>query len=196
MALDSVYLSRVVPFNLSQVLTLFFLCLLPIACYLVAGGPLGKIPGPLSARLSRAWMVKHSWQGNMHRTMIDLHKKHGKLVRTGPNEVSVSDLSAIKQIYGVGTKFRKSDWYSVWQGHRKFDLFAERDEGIHGRQRRLVSRIYSMESLKDLEMYVNDAVSHLMTKMLERKGQSIDMGLFVQLFAFGQYLFKIWTSLP
>ena len=32
--------------------------------------------------------------------MIDLHQRYGKLVRTGPNEVSVSDLAAIKKIYG------------------------------------------------------------------------------------------------
>lgn len=79
----------------------------------------------------------------------------------------------------------KSDWYSVWQGHRKFDLFAERNEGIHGSQRRLVSRIYSMDSLKDLEIYVDDAVSHFMAKMREMQGQNVNMGLWVQLFAFG-----------
>jgi hypothetical protein len=49
----------------------------------------------------------------MHRTMITLHAKHGKLVRTGPGKVSVSDLTAIKKIYSAGTNFRKSDWYSV-----------------------------------------------------------------------------------
>lgn len=86
---------------------------------------------------------------------------------------------------GAGTKFKKSDWYSVWQGHRKFDLFAERDERIHGTQRRLVSRIYSMDSLKDLEKYVDDAVDVFMTKMQEMQGQSVNMGLWVQLFAFG-----------
>ena len=69
-------------------------------------------------------MIKHSRQGDMHRTMIKLHQKHGKLVRTGPNEVSVSDLSAIKTIYAAGTKFSKSSWYEVFQGHRKFDLFG------------------------------------------------------------------------
>ena len=172
--------------NLPQILIVVLLIILPLAYHIVFGGPLGAIPGPLSARFSRIWMIKHSWQGDMHRTMIGLHMRHGKLVRTGPNEVSVSDLSAIKQIYGAGTKFRKSDWYSVWQGHRKFDLFAERNDSIHGTQRRLVSRIYSMESLKELETYVDDAVSHFITKMDERQGQSIDMGLFVQLFAFGQ----------
>ncbi|MCJ1451493.1 hypothetical protein MMC28_001830 [Mycoblastus sanguinarius] len=102
--------------------------------------------------------------------MIDLHRRHGKLVRTGPNEVSVSDLSAIKKIYGARTKFVKSDWYSVLQGPRKFDPFAERDERVHDSQRRLVSRIYSMEYLQDLEQYVDDTIAHFMEKMQERIG--------------------------
>jgi cytochrome P450 len=117
-------------------------------------------------------------------TMIALHKKYGPLIRTGPNEVSVADLSAIRTIYGAGTKFRKSSWYSVWQGHRKFDLFAERDEKIHGSQRRLVSRAYAMESLKDLEPYVNNAVAVFLDAMSERQNQVVDMGNWVQLFAF------------
>lgn len=122
----------------------------------------------------------------MNVTMIGLHNKHGSLVRTGPNEVSVSDLSAIKTIYGAGTKFRKSDWYSVWQGHRKFDLFGERNEKLHGEQRRLVSRAYSMEALKDLEQYVDNAVNVFLDNMSERQDQVIDMGDWVQLFAFGE----------
>ncbi|KAK0281343.1 hypothetical protein LTR35_007719 [Friedmanniomyces endolithicus] len=120
----------------------------------------------------------------MNRTMIDLHRELGTLVRTGPREVSVSDLTAIKQIYGAGSKFRKSDWYSVWQGHRKFDLFGERDEKIHGEQRRLVSRAYAMDSLKVLEQYVDHAVTVFLDNMSERQGQVIDMGNWVQLFAF------------
>lgn len=42
-----------------------------------------------------------------------------------------------------------------------------------------------MDSLKDLEKYVDDAVDVFMTKMQEMQGQSVDMGLWVQLFAFG-----------
>ena len=79
------------------------LCFSFLAYLRLLGGPLGRIPGPFGARLSRVWMVKHSWQGDMHRTMIALHQRHGKIVRTGPNEVSVSDLAAIKKIYG-GTR--------------------------------------------------------------------------------------------
>jgi hypothetical protein len=81
--------------------------------------------------------------------------------------------------------FRKSDWYSVFQGHRKFDLFGERNEKIHRVQRRLVSRIYAMDSLKELESYVDDAIKVFLTRMRERQGQVVNMGLWVQLYAFG-----------
>ena len=69
--------------------------------------PFASIPGPFWASLTRLWMTKHSWDGDMNTTMIALHEKHGSLVRTGPREVSVSDPAAIKRIYGAGTKFRK-----------------------------------------------------------------------------------------
>ena len=150
--------------------------------------PLANVPGPFWASLSRLWMAKHSKDGNMPWTMIALHEKYGPLVRTGPNEVSVADPTAIKTIYGAGTRFYKSDWYSVWQGHRKFDLFPERDEKLHGRQRALVSRAYSMTSLKDLEPYVTECVEVFKQSMDTRIGQIVDMGSFVQLFAFGELI--------
>ena len=148
--------------------------------------PLRKIPGPLSARFSRLWMVQHSRARDMHTTMIALHKKYGKLVRTAPNEVSISDPAALKTIYGAGSKFRKSDWYSVWQGHRTFDLFGERDEKIHSKQRRLVSNIYSLDQLKKMEPYVDSTL----TLFLERLGEAakkgaVDMAKWNQIFAFG-----------
>jgi cytochrome P450 len=148
--------------------------------------PLSRIPGPVSARFSRLWMVQHSFSGDMHTTMIALHKKHGKLVRTAPNEVSISDPTAIKTIYGAGTKFRKSDWYSVWQGHRKFDLFGGRDEKIHGQHRRLISSIYSLEQLKKLEPAVDTAISLFIERVKEvtSNGEMIDMSKWAQLFAF------------
>jgi hypothetical protein len=89
---------------------------------------------------------------------------------------------------GAGTKFRKSDWYSVWQGHRTFDLFAERNEKIHGSQRRLVSNIYSMSSLKELETSVDKALKTLLAQLAKMRGEPVDMGLWAQLFAFGTFL--------
>ena len=44
-----------------------------------------------------------------------------------------------------------------------------------------------MDSLRDLEQYVDDAVDVFLHCMDERLGQRIDMGNWVQLFAFGSY---------
>lgn len=49
--------------------------------------PLRNIPGPFLASLSSLWMAKQAYGDSFHRTNIALHEKHGKLVRTGPNEV-------------------------------------------------------------------------------------------------------------
>lgn len=159
-----------------------------VVVYTFLANSLRKIPGPLSARFSRLWMVQHSRAGDMHTTMIALHKKHGKLVRTAPNEISISDPAAIKTIYGAGSKFRKSDWYSVWQGHRTFDLFGERDEKIHGKQRRLVSNIYSLDQLKKMEPYVDSTLTLFLERLSEvgKKG-AVDMGKWAQMFAFGRH---------
>ncbi|PNS18416.1 Isotrichodermin C-15 hydroxylase [Sphaceloma murrayae] len=146
--------------------------------------PLANVPGPFWASLTRLWHLKKSKDGDLHRIMIQLHQQHGYLVRIGPNEVSVSDPTAIKTIYGAGTRFYKSNWYSVWQGHRKFDLFGERDEKKHGQQRKLVSRAYAMETLKDLEPYVDHTTQILYHNLRQRQGQIVDLGRWVQLFAF------------
>jgi hypothetical protein len=84
-----------------------------------------------------------------------------------------------------GSGYRKSKWYSVWQGRRKFDLFGEQDEKVHGKQRALVSAIYSMKSIDDLEKYIDVAVVHFLQRMEERRSASIDMGQWLQFFAFG-----------
>ena len=100
--------------------------------------------------------------------------------------MSVKCPTITDKIPGSGNKFRKSDWYSVWQGHRQFDLFGERDEHIHRAQRKLVSRIYSMDSMKEMEPYVDAAVAVFLSQLGKRVGQTIDMGRWVQLFAFGK----------
>ena len=72
------------------------------------------------------------------------------------------------------------------QGGRQFDLFAEPNETVHGQQRRLVSRAYAMDGLKDLEPYVDSTIRHFSKRLMEFENQNIDMGKMLQLFAFGR----------
>lgn len=62
--------------------------------------PLNSIPGPFWARWTPFWLAYYASNGNMHQKMIETHKTYGSLVRTGPNEISVSNPQALKVIYG------------------------------------------------------------------------------------------------
>ncbi|KAL5045011.1 hypothetical protein BDW71DRAFT_215423 [Aspergillus fruticulosus] len=151
--------------------------------------PLIAVPGPFWARWSPAWLVYHTLKGDMHRNMLQLHSKYGTIVRTGPHEVSISDPEAIQLIYvavptGAGSSFTKGNWYSVWQGRRKFDLFAERDAHVHRGQRRFVNAIYSSTGLADLEPYLDGVLRDFLARLEQMHAQPIDMAYWAQLFAF------------
>lgn len=92
---------------------MFLPLLLPLALALLAAWflrgyfRLRHIPGPcLSAwtDVPRALWVRSNRAHDIH---IALHKKYGKLVRFGPNMVSVQDPTEIKRIYDFTGTFRK-----------------------------------------------------------------------------------------
>jgi hypothetical protein len=83
--------------------------------YQTVTSPLRDIPGPFAARFSRLWYLTRVNKGHFEKDNIALHKNYGSLVRIAPNHYSINDPTAIKQIYGIGTNFKKSDWYYAWQ---------------------------------------------------------------------------------
>lgn len=52
---------------------------------------LRSIPGPTVAAYTKFWRVWSAWRGHAHIDAIELHKKHGNLVRIAPNHISVAD---------------------------------------------------------------------------------------------------------
>lgn len=69
--------------------------------------PLARFPGPLLASFTNFWKVYQVAAGNYEDVLLDLHRRHGKIVRIGPNHLDVSDSSAVKTIYGSGRHFKK-----------------------------------------------------------------------------------------
>lgn len=88
-------------------------------------------PGPLAARFSRFWYLKHVSRGNFHKLNIKLHeqygmmhpplgpkaiahgrlsltaKRQGPVVRIAPQQFSIDDPNAVKTIYSIGKPFMK-----------------------------------------------------------------------------------------
>jgi hypothetical protein len=69
--------------------------------------PLAKYPGPFVASFTHLWKAYTMYQGQMEHVILDLHRKHGAIVRIGPNDLVISHPHAVKQIYLSGSSFIK-----------------------------------------------------------------------------------------
>lgn len=74
---------------------------------------LQKYPGPFLASLTDWWRFFDVLGRRPDITQLRLHRKHGDIVRLGPNVLSFADPRALKTIYGLNKGFVKvlSDLY-------------------------------------------------------------------------------------
>jgi hypothetical protein len=68
---------------------------------------LHKYPGPLLASLTNWWRFFDVLGRRPDITQRALHKKHGDIIRYGPNALSFADPQALKTIYGLNKGFVK-----------------------------------------------------------------------------------------
>lgn len=94
--------------------------------------PLRNIPGPFWTRFTTLWYFDRVRKGHFEQDNIRLHKQYGPIVRIAPNHYSISDVSAIKTVYGTGSRFAKSAWYDGWKHPAQWTVFADRDIKRHG----------------------------------------------------------------
>ncbi|KAK4464769.1 cytochrome P450 [Cladorrhinum samala] len=149
------------------------------------------IPGPVFASVSNIPRLLWAWSGQAHRKHLELHTKHGKLVRLGPNCISVGDAREIQKVYGVGAKMGKSDFYKVLQpmsrGKAVQGLFNTQDDMLHRAMKRPIAGYYSMTNLVEFEPYVDTTIKFFLQRLEEVQQKSpaaCDLGTWLQWFAF------------
>ena len=149
---------------------------------------LRKIPGPFLASFTNLDRIWSSAKGNQMDYHLSLHSKHGRLVRVGPNHVSISDGNAIQQLYSISSKFYKSDFYTMFDintpAGAASTTFSVRDETIHKAKKRPVANAFSMSTMRDLEPMNDECSEILLRKLRERVGQEIDLGKWLHWYAF------------
>ncbi|KAL9612278.1 MAG: hypothetical protein Q9167_003101 [Letrouitia subvulpina] len=122
---------------------------------------LQKYPGPFLASLTDWWRFFDVLGRRPDITQIRLHKKHGDIVRLGPNVLSFADPGALKTIYGLNKGFvKQSEFYPVQQaiskGSRLPSLFSTTDEQYHAQLRKSVNGAFSMGTLIQYERFVDE----------------------------------------
>ncbi|KAK5686540.1 hypothetical protein LTS10_002660 [Elasticomyces elasticus] len=180
------------PGNSSQQVALLVaivgLCAILHRFYRASCDELRGVPGPPLARFTRAWELLKTWQGDFEKTSIALHKRYGSIVRVGPNRYSISDPTAIRPIYGAGSKFSKSDFYLPFGppmlDHK--DVFSEMDNAKHAADRKKISNMYSMSGLASYEPYVDKVNAEFMARMddFAERQLSFDLFTWMQYYAF------------
>lgn len=150
--------------------------------------PLRGVPGPFLARFGRLYYLYHIAQGRWEHVNIALHHRYGPVVRVGSDMYSFDSAEAIKKIYGISSKFAKSDWYDAWK-HPSPDrgtLFSERDLKSHAESRKRFQAMYSMSSLVNYEEYVDNCAEIFSRRLTEfvQRDETIDMARWFQHYAF------------
>ncbi|KAL5343582.1 hypothetical protein BJX70DRAFT_385367 [Aspergillus crustosus] len=152
---------------------------------------LHRYPGPVLARFTNLWRFLNVRNRRPEQSHIGLHRKHGDIVRLGPNTLSFASPSAIKVIYGLNKGFTKSKFYpvqmTVSKGEPLPSLFSTLDEGFHANLRRSVNHAFSMTSLVQYEPMVNDTVELFLDQtatLFANGGQICDFARWLQFFAF------------
>ncbi|KAK0127496.1 hypothetical protein ONS96_007031 [Cadophora gregata f. sp. sojae] len=150
--------------------------------------PLRGVKGPAVTRYTRLWEVYKNWQGHLEHVTVALHKKYGSIVRLAPNRYSISDPTAIRQIYGAGSKFYKSDYYTVFgapaMGHK--DVFSETSNAKHALERKKTANMYAMSSLVSYEKFVDRVNGEFMSALADHAQHEREFDLFtwLQFYAF------------
>jgi cytochrome P450 len=153
---------------------------------------LNKFPAahPLAA-YTNWWRFFDVYNRSAERTHIELHRKHGDIVRLGPNALSFADPKAIKTIYGLNKGMTKSDFYPVQQavagGQRLESLFSTQDESYHAKYRRCINSAFSMSSLVEYEPLVDSTMNVFIEQTKQRycdTGRSCNFSRWLQFYAF------------
>ena len=145
---------------------------------------LSNIPGPLLAKISDLWRAYLQNLGDYPTTLSGVHRKYGSVVRLGPNNVSVSDASAVSTIYSLhgeftkvgsphssslGTDRNEADSYGPMRGfldgHVQGSIIDMQDEHLISALRRAVGSAFAVSNLLDYEEDVEITTAALIDRM-------------------------------
>jgi hypothetical protein len=124
--------------------------------------PLSKIPGPTLFAITKWRLAIEDFKGTRTRAIDELHKQYGPAVRIGPSEVSFNSLSALRTIYGPGSRYGRTNFYRMFDVYGKQNLFTFHSPVEHGQRKKLVSNAYSKSVM----------LKEPATTMVERKVQN------------------------
>ncbi|KAF9484551.1 high nitrogen upregulated cytochrome P450 monooxygenase 2 [Pholiota conissans] len=149
--------------------------------------PLARYPGPLLAKCSKLWALYQVSTGKMHLVFSELHEKYGPVVRTGPNELSISEVSVVEPALGVNGMPKGP----MWNGRKnpktgQASLVSERDTRVHLERRKPWNKGLSSASVREYEPILRNRLFQLVDAFEEKAkdGVFIDFAEWMSMFSY------------
>ncbi|KAF1993446.1 hypothetical protein P154DRAFT_450165 [Amniculicola lignicola CBS 123094] len=93
---------------------------------------LSKVPGPWLAAWTRLWLVSSLVSGEAGDIFFTLDQRYGPVVRTGPNNILVSDPEATRKILADGSRYTRGPWFDTLRlDPLRTNVISERDPKKH-----------------------------------------------------------------
>ncbi|KAI8955740.1 cytochrome P450 [Xylaria longipes] len=139
---------------------------------IVNWGKLRKAPGPVLAGFTDLWRAYHQYNGKLREKLLELHARHGLVVRYGVKCISISDPEVIGIVYGSRAGFITADSYNVLLGHQNGkdipSLVSTRDEKQHGALRRSVANAFTPTAALDYEKWIDLTIEDLLKSVAKK----------------------------
>ena len=142
--------------------------------------PLHHIPGPVLARSTQLYQLYQLYLGRPRVNQQQLHNLYGPVVRVGPNEVSICDVSMLQPVFG-GKPWQKGTAYSFTASGgastSETALSSIRDHDEHKARRRIWDRAFSIAALKNYQPGITLRVNQLLDQFdrIAKTGEVVDL---------------------
>jgi benzoate 4-monooxygenase len=146
-----------------------YFLLKPIANYFLDPLDLRKYPAPsFVAATTPFWLMKETWMQRRSRSVHNEFKKHGDVLRVGPNHIIFNIPQAVTDIYGhlAARKLVKDVFYDKVAGDCH-DIVNTREHEDHANRRRYLSNSLALKTVVDMEPVIRENFGRLLGRIDE-----------------------------
>ena len=146
---DSVMAASALQENAPAMLLLALVVFLMPILYRLYFHPLSHVPGPLIGRVTSLYIYAICYMGIEGRVLRQHHQKYNtKVLRVAPNSVSVSDSTAVRDIYVTGGGFQKDFRYINFNLGDVISIFSALDTEYRDVRAKAVAPLFAPARLR------------------------------------------------
>ncbi|KAI1171046.1 pisatin demethylase [Nemania sp. FL0916] len=171
------YLTETLPAAGYVTLALSTFLLWYLTSSIIAWYGLRHVPGPFLAKFSYLWLARTAHSARQFDAYRGLCKKHGSVVRVGPNELMTDDAEILRQSGAVRGTYGKDSWYVGARFNPYQDtMFTTLDVPAHDKIKAQVGATFGGREVPLLEPGVDVQVKALVDNIRQNMSNNIKNG--------------------